>query len=237
MKIIPAIDLHEGKAVQLVGGDFNNQKITVEDVFSLANKFISTGIKRLHIIDLDAAKNVGSNKNLILDLLKRHKLPIEVGGGIRTIELAKEYLDSGAEFVIVGTQAVTNPDFLKELSRTTNKNKIIVCLDYKNGKIVTHGWDIATETSPIDFGKLIEEYCGGFLLTCVDKEGQLKGPDVEYIARARRELKGEIIASGGISSEDDLINLQNAGASGAVIGMALYTGKINLENALKIQKD
>lgn len=228
MKVIPAIDLRNGNAVQLVGGVFGSEQVTISDVDTLADSFVAKGIARLHMIDLDAAKNVGNNFNLITKIAKKYNIEIEVGGGIRSVEKAKAYLDNGVDFVIVGTKAVEDPSFLKTLAAEVGKEHIIVCLDYKNGKVATQGWDVTIDATPIDLGKQMQDFCAGFLLTCIDKEGRMEGPDFEYIKQARNELSGEIIASGGISCDEDLKKLSDCGATGAVVGMALYKGKINL---------
>jgi len=234
MLIIPAIDLKDNNVVQLVGGVFGSEQVVINDFSSVAEKFYNSRIKRLHIIDLNAAKNLGDNLNIIKELLKNKKCPVEVGGGIRSIEKAKQLIKLGADFIIVGTAAVQNTEFLENLSNEIGREKIIVSLDYKNKKVLTHGWDKSSEFSPIEIGKKIENYCGAFLLTCVDKEGQLKGADSDYIKEVVKELNIPIIASGGITSIEDLKNLKKAGAFGVVIGMALYKGNINLKEALKL---
>jgi phosphoribosylformimino-5-aminoimidazole carboxamide ribotide isomerase len=234
MLIIPALDLKDKKCVQLVGGVFGSEQVIIEDVNRVAEEFYKTGIRRLHIIDLNAAKDSGDNLDLIEKLLKNKKAKVEVGGGIRTIQKAKELLELGADYIIVGTAAVKSSEFLKDLANQIGKEKIIVSLDYKDKKVLTHGWDKSTEVSPIEMGIKMRDFCGAFLVTCVNKEGQLKGPDLGYLKQIVKELGVPIIASGGISTLQDLIDLKKAGAFGAVIGMAIYKGNINLHEALKI---
>ncbi|MEK6889762.1 MAG: 1-(5-phosphoribosyl)-5-[(5-phosphoribosylamino)methylideneamino]imidazole-4-carboxamide isomerase [Nanoarchaeota archaeon] len=234
MITIPAIDLKDGKCVQLVGGVFGSEQVVIDDIDSVALNFYNSGIKRLHIIDLNAAKNFGDNTKIIERLLKNKKCEVEVGGGIRTIEKAESLIKNGANYVIVGTSAVNNINFLKELCKKIGKEKIIVSLDYKNRKVLTHGWDESTSLSPIQIAKNMEDYCSAFLMTCVDKEGQLKGPDLEYLPEIIKEIKSPIIASGGISNEQDLFNLKKIGVYGVVVGMALYKGKINLSKVKEI---
>ncbi len=233
MLIIPAIDLKDNKVVQLVGGVFGSEKVIIEDFNSVAEKFYNAGIKRLHIIDLDAAKGIKDNISIIKELLKNKKCEAEVGGGIRTVKKALNIIKLGADYIIVGTAAINNIDFLIELSKKIGKERIIVSLDYKDKKVLTHGWDETTNVSPIEIGKKIKDYCGAFLMTCVDKEGQLKGPDLRYLEEIINELKMPVIASGGITTIEDLKNLKKAGAFGAVIGMAIYKGNINLKEAIK----
>lgn len=234
MLVIPAVDLKDGKTVQLVGGVFGSEQVVIEDISSVAKKFYSAGIKRLHIVDLNSAKGKGDNLEIIKDLLKNKKCEVEVGGGVRSAEKAKELIDYGADYVIIGTAAIKYPGFLKKLAEEIGKERIIVSLDYKNRKVLTNGWDGSIESSPIKLGEGLKEDCGAFLVTCVDKEGQLKGPDLDYLKEINKALGVPIIASGGITSIEDLKQLKEIGIFGAVIGMALYKGKIDLEEALKI---
>jgi len=234
MLVIPAVDLKDGKTVQLVGGVFGSEKVVIEDIFGVVEKFYEAGIKRLHIIDLNATKEIGGdNVEIIKKILNEKKVEVEVGGGIRNAKKAKELLSYGADYVIIGTAAIENLEFLKNLSEEVGKEKIIISLDYKNRKVLTHGWDKETEFSPIEFGKKIQDYCEGILVTCVDKEGQLRGPDTEYLKEIVRELNIPVIASGGITTIEDLKSLKEAGVFGAVIGMAIYKGNINLNEAVK----
>jgi phosphoribosylformimino-5-aminoimidazole carboxamide ribotide isomerase len=234
MIIIPAIDLRGGKCVQLVGGVFGSEEIELDDVGVVAEKFYNAGIKRLHVIDLDAAKSVGDNIPIIKDIISVKNCPVEVGGGIRSIEKAEELIALGADYVIVGTAAVKNIEFLKDLANKIGKEKIIVSLDYKNGKVLTHGWDKSTDKTPVELGRELAPYCGAFLMTFVDNEGQLKGPDVNYLPEIVREVPAPIIASGGVGTMDDLRKLKEIGVYGVVIGMAIYKGKIDLIEALNL---
>jgi len=232
MIVIPAIDLKDGKCVQLVGGVFGSEQVVIDDAHKVVKQFYEAGIKRLHIIDLNAAKKKGDNESIVISLLSQKKCPVEVGGGIRSIIKAKKLITAGADYVIVGTAALQNKKFLEVLSKKIGKDKIIVSLDYKNKKVVTQGWDVSLDKSPIEIGKEIQEYCGAILATCVNMEGQLRGPDTEYLAEIIRELSVPIIASGGISSLKDLQALKEINVFGAVIGMALYKGKIHLKDAI-----
>ena len=234
MIVIPAIDLKDGKCVQLVGGIFGSEQVIINDIDSIVQKFYSVGIKRLHIIDLNAAKGKGDNHPIIQNLLKNKKCEVEVGGGIRDIGKAKSLIKSGADYIIVGTAAIKNPKFLKELAQEIGKEKIIISLDYKDKKVLTDGWDKSTKFSPIEIGKKVKENCESFLLTCVNKEGQMKGPDSNYLKEIVKELDTPIIASGGITSIEDIKKLEEIGIFGVVIGMALYKGNINLKQALNI---
>lgn len=233
MLVIPAVDLKDGKTVQLVGGVFGSEQIVIDDISSVVEKFYNSGIKRLHIVDLNAAKGSGDNMKIIENLLSNKQVDIEIGGGIRSIQKAQELISKGADYVIVGTAAIENPEFLKDLAEEIGREKIIVSLDYKDKKVLTHGWDKTTEMSPLQFGKNFQGYCGGFLFTCVDKEGQLDGPDTEYLEELVRELNVPVIASGGVTTIEDLEKLKAINVFGAVIGMAIYKGNIDLKDAIE----
>lgn len=233
MLIIPAIDLKDGKCVQLVQGVFGSEQVVRDDILEVAQEFYAAGIKRLHVIDLNAAVGKGDNLGVIAQILKKKQCPVEVGGGIRDIDKAKQVIKNGADFVIIGTAGIKDPSFLKGLVKDIGKEKIIVALDYKNRKVLSHGWTKATGSSPIELAIKLKEFCCAFLVTCVDKEGQLKGPDFAYLKELREKVDRPIIASGGISSLDDLKKLKRIGVFGAVIGMALYKGNIDLKKAVK----
>ncbi|MBR9691157.1 1-(5-phosphoribosyl)-5-[(5-phosphoribosylamino)methylideneamino]imidazole-4-carboxamide isomerase [Candidatus Woesearchaeota archaeon] len=236
MLIIPAIDLQDKRCVQLIGGNFSSEEISISDVNAVVRKFESQGAKRLHIIDLNAAKNRGDNLDSIKDIIKNTSVKTEVGGGIRDIRKAFELIKLGADFIIVGTSAISDMNFLKELSSSIGRDRIIVALDYKDKKILTHGWLKSTQLDPIELGKKLQNYCSQFLLTCVDKEGRLQGPDLDYIKTVKKEIDIPLIVSGGISSLEDIKALHDIGIDGAVIGMALYKDRIDLKQAIEIVK-
>lgn len=234
MLIMPALDLKDGKCVQLVGGVSDSEQITINNVLKVAEDFYNAGPDRLHIIDLDAAKNLGDNLELIKKLLKNKKAKIQVGGGIRNLEKARYMLNLGADYIIVGTAAIKNISFLENLNKEFGKEKIIVSLDYKHKKVLTDGWDKSLEYSPLELAIKLKDYCSAILLTCVDNEGKMVGPDLEYLDMLVKKLGCPIIASGGISRIEDLKKLKALGIFGAVIGMALYKGKIELKEAMEL---
>ncbi len=217
MKILPAIDLLNGKCVQLIGGDPNRVLYSC-DPFEKAEEFSKLGA--LWIIDLNAALGNGSNLEIIKKLLKKY--PAFVGGGIRTIEKANELLGAGAEKIIIGTKAVQNPFFIENF----DKEKIIVAFDFKNDRIAIEGWQKQTDFEVKDIGA---KY---YLATNIDKEGKQEGVDFNFVQSILGKLPNMII-SGGISSIEDVQKLKELGVFGVVIGAALYSGKIKLEDLLK----
>ncbi len=216
--IIPSIDLMDGKAVQLRQG--KEKVLERENIFELAEYFGRFG--EVAVIDLDAAMNRGNNNELIKELCK--VVDCRVGGGIRTSERAKEVLGFGAKKIIIGTAA--SREFLSELP----KEKVIVAIDSKGGKVVTHGWEQETENTPEQVVRDLDDLCSGYLYTLVEKEGMMGGGDIDAILNIRSITDNEIIAAGGISSVEEILQLEQVGAS-CQLGMAIYTEKINLEEA------
>ena len=231
MKIFPAIDLKEGKSTRLIGGEFGTERFML-DPYLIAKKFEIQGIERIHIIDLDAAKGVGYNTKVIKNLLDTIKIEKEVGGGIRTIERAKEIISLGADKVIVGTRAIEDENFASELAKEIGKDRIIISLDSRNRKIAIKGWDEITDLDPIEKAKKLEKYCCAFLLTCIEKEGKMERMDIEYFREFVKKIKTPLIASGGVGSLQDIKKLKEAGVYAVVIGTALYLGNFELKDAI-----
>ena len=223
--IIPSIDLMNGKAVQLVQG--KEKKLEVENVLELAKEFSKYG--ELAVIDLDTALEKLDNKeNKIdnIDLIKQicKIADCRVGGGIRTLEKANEMLKAGAKKIIIGTKA--SPDFLKKLP----KERVIVAIDTKDGFVVDKGWTTNTNKTPFQVIKNLEKYCSEFLFTNVNREGLMQGVDFEIIKNIRKSAKNKITVAGGITTIEDIKRLEKLGVN-SQIGMALYTGKIKLDEA------
>jgi len=224
--IFPSIDLMNGKAVQLVQGDPTKKKIEIDDVFNLARKFSSYTIQ---VIDLDAAIGTGNNLDIVKVLCSKFKC--RVGGGIRTVERAKEIIKAGAKKIIVGSAVFKNGGidilFLKMLDKVMGKDKIIIAIDSREGKIVIKGWKESTLINPLRIVKDLEPYCSEFLYTYVDKEGMMQGTDFTTLRKLKAATNNEITAAGGISSIEEINMLERLGVN-SVLGMALYTGKIKL---------
>lgn len=229
MIVIPAVDLLGGRAVQLVGGEVGTEKISLPDPWEVAKKWEMNGAERLHIVDLDAAMGKGDNLPAISKIIDAVDVPIEVGGGIRTTEKAESLLKLGAD-IVVGTRAVTDTAWLRELA-LTYPDRIILALDVKNGKIQLKGWK---ESSPRTLEEVLKETedlrLKGVLHTNVDVEGQNKGINVNATKQFREICSHPIIESGGISSISDIQTLEDIGIEYAVVGMAIYTGAIKPED-------
>jgi phosphoribosyl-AMP cyclohydrolase / phosphoribosyl-ATP pyrophosphohydrolase len=216
--IIPSIDLMDGKAVQLRQG--KEKVLEKENVLELAKYYSRFG--EISVIDLDAAMNKGNNEHLIKEICKHAHC--RVGGGIRTVEKAKRILANGAKQIIIGTAA--DEEVLSKLP----KDKVIVAIDSKQGKITTEGWTKEVNATPEDYVKRFDNLCAGYLYTIVDKEGMMGGTNIEAIKKIRNLTKKTLIAAGGISSIDEIKTLVKMNVS-TQLGMSIYTGVISLEDA------
>jgi phosphoribosylformimino-5-aminoimidazole carboxamide ribotide isomerase len=236
LQLIPAIDLMNGKIVRLSRGDPKTAK--VYDQFGgpvkTAKKWRAEGATKLHIIDLGAAFGTGDNLSVIAEIAESVELPIQVGGGIRTIETAQKLLTMGIKQVILGALAFSNPKAITQIQQKFGTETVIVALDNKDGKIMVEGWKTAT-TSGIKeaLKKFTALKVTTFLVTSITKDGTLSGPDLETLSEACQYPNVEIIAAGGIGSLNDLVALKRVGVEGAVIGKALYEGRFTLKEALK----
>lgn len=238
MIIFPAIDLKEGQCVRLVQGRAADKTVYSNEPAKVALDFVNKGAEWLHIVDLDGAF-LGKPTNLraIEAISNNISIPFQVGGGLRTIEDVRLLLKVGAARVIIGTKAVTSPDFIKKLLDEFGAQQIVLGLDAKNGLVATEGWVNTLEVSAWDFGKQMADLGVKYAVyTDIAKDGLLKGPNFT----ATKEMTTtnlQIIASGGVTSLDDLKRLKEMerdGLVGAIIGKAIYEGKISLEDAIKI---
>lgn len=217
--IVASIDLMDGKAVQLQQG--KTKVLERENVLGLAKYYARFG--EVAVIDLDSALRTGkNNEELIKKICKI--APCRVGGGIRTIEKAKQVLSWGAKKIIIGTAA--SEDFLSKLP----KSRVLVAIDSRDGKITTKGWQEVSQFSTLDYVKRFEDYCCGFLFTIVEREGMLEGTNVEFIKEIASQTKNPITAAGGICSIEEIVELEKNNIN-CQLGMCIYTGKVNLEDA------
>ena len=235
MNIIPAIDLIGGQAVRLVKGDYDKVTVYSDDPAAVAESFERAGAKYLHVVDLDGAKDgTTANFETIKKIIERTDLSVEVGGGIRTLERVRQYIDVGVDRVIIGTAAVTDPDFLSEAVKLYGE-KIVVGVDIKDGFVAIKGWLEISELSCKEFCKKLEDL-GVKTIICTDisKDGMMSGTNRELYRELYDEFELNIIASGGVSSMEDIAVLSNMGLFGAIVGKAIYTGAIELSEAIKL---
>jgi len=220
--IIPCIDLMGGRVVQLVQG--REKVLEMDNPLKMLEKF--KAFPEIQVIDLDAAMGTGSN-DALLELVASRSIA-RVGGGVRTAVRARTLIDQGAYRVIVGTVAFNRP-VLKEIADAVGPERLIIALDSKGGKVVVKGWQEATAFTAEQVLRQLEPYCSGFLCTYVDKEGMLEGTDLDWFRRLRKITKHELTAAGGITTLDEIRELQKLGIH-AALGMAIYTGHLNLHD-------
>jgi phosphoribosylformimino-5-aminoimidazole carboxamide ribotide isomerase len=237
MFIIPAVDIKNGKCVQLVQGKPGTEQVIIENPDVVAQEWESKGAEILHVINLDGAfGNTSKNLEIIEKIIKTVSIPVQLGGGIRTVEDASKLLDIGVEKVILGTMAVENPKNIEELSNEYGSSRTIVALDSKDGKVVVKGWTEKTEKTAPELGVSLEKKgAGGILFTNVDVEGMMNGFNIDPLNKLLNAVDIPVIYSGGVTSLDDVKKLSETNAYGVVIGSALYKGKINFEDTLKYQ--
>lgn len=234
MKLFPAIDLYNGKAVRLYKGDYGNMTVYSENPIEIAHDFESKGIKYIHLVDLEGAKNgTVPNINIIKQIADETQLFCEVGGGIRNINTIETYLNNGIDRVILGTAAVQKPELLKEAIEKYGE-KIAVGVDIKDGFVAINGWIEKTEYTCFAFCEKMQNL-GVKTVICTDisKDGAMKGTNRELYKELSERLSVNITASGGISDINDIKALRELGIYGAIIGKAYYIGAINLEEALE----
>ncbi len=229
MIAIPAVDLKEGRCVQLVGGRPEEARVTLPDPVAVARRWRDRGFRVLHVVDLDAALGSGGNLDLVARLVREVPGELQVGGGVRDDERARTLLELGVDRVIVGTRAVDDPDWLAHLAES-HPGRIVVAADMRDGWILRKGWTEATE---LRVGAFLDGLSAlplaGVLCTDVGREGQVRGIDRGGVEAVLAASSHAVWISGGVTTLDELRFLHRAGAAGAVLGMALYTGALDAD--------
>ena len=227
MIAIPAVDLREGACVQLVGGDYAAERVRLNDPVRVATSWRDRGFTHLHVVDLDAALGRGDNAEVVSAILDLPGLVVTIGGGVRTTEQIARLLDAGADRVVVGTRAIEDPDWLEQTAAQF-PGRLVVAADVRERQVVTRGW---ASGSGRGIGEVLDRLgplpLAGVLVTAVHQEGRLAGPDLALVADCLAGTTLPVIASGGITTMEDLRALHQAGAAAAVLGMALYTGTLD----------
>ena len=235
MIIFPAIDLRGGKCVRLIQGDFDKETVYSDDPQATALKWQGMGAKFLHVVDLDGARK-GSPQNLdaIKKILAAIKIPIEVGGGIRTLDDAEKLLSLGVRRVIFGSVAVENPALVEEAVKKFG-DKIVVGIDARDGIVAVHGWE---KSGNVKVGELAKKIVAAdvktIIYTDISKDGMLSGVNAEIFSELQKFSGAEIIASGGVKSIEDIRALKSAKIAGVIVGKAIYTGALDLKSAIEI---
>lgn len=233
MKIIPAIDLMDGKVVRLYKGDPNQKTVYSDDPVDIAKKWESAGADILHLVDLDATLGIGSNLDIIKKILKSVSIPVEVAGGLRDESLVLEVAKL-SERIVLGTLAFKDKPLLKSLLSELGSEKIVISVDHKDGEIVINGWQKNTGIKLIPaINEFLEMGFTEFLLTNVSRDGTMEGPDLEFLEKACNLSNANVIASGGISNISDVKDVKEKNAFGVILGKALYENKVSIEEAKK----
>jgi phosphoribosylformimino-5-aminoimidazole carboxamide ribotide isomerase len=232
MKVIVAVDIMGGSVVRLVKGDHANKVEYSNDPVETAKKWEAVGADMLHVVDLDAAFSSGSNSELVAKIAEAVRIPVQVAGGIRSLEKAEEML-SIASKVVIGTMAYSEPEIIRKLVKKKNACRIVISIDQIYGMVMVKGWKESTGTTVAD--AISQFHAIGvdeFLLTSIDRDGTLQGPDIKMLTEAA--VHARIIASGGIASIEDVIRIRSAGCSSVIIGKAMYDGKVSIEKVKAI---
>ncbi len=235
MILLPAIDMKDNKCVRLTQGDYSKVKVYSNKLLEVAKKWEDAGAEYLHLVDLDGARSeIIINKDSIEDIIRNIGIPIQIGGGIRTVEKARNLLEMGVERVIVGTIAIENKEILKEMILEFGGDKVVVSIDAKDGYVAVHGWELVSSVNSLDLCHELEEIgVKTIVYTDISKDGMLEGPNFEIYKIISEETSLNIIASGGVSSIADIIKLNEMNIYGCIIGKALYDNRINFKEAMQ----
>ena len=229
MKVIPSIDLMNGNVVRLVRGDPANKVVYSDNPIETARKWEAAGADMLHVVDLDATLRTGINNNeIVFKIIDSVKIPVQVAGGIRSINAINEMLNKNAAKVVLGTIAYKEPDSIRQIAKKKIE-KLVISIDQNNGRVMIDGWREASSYGIVDAINLFMSMgIREFLLTSIDRDGTLNGPDVTTLSLASSFANSLIIASGGISSLEDIIRVRSAGCRSVILGKVVYEGKISI---------
>jgi phosphoribosylformimino-5-aminoimidazole carboxamide ribotide isomerase len=235
MIILPAIDIKDGNCVRLFKGDYSTASKVAENPYDTAKSFADIGATWMHMIDLDGAISAKPvNSDLIIDVAKNTNINVEVGGGIRNMDTIEYYLSRGINRVILGSSAVKNQQFVIDAVKNYG-NQIVIGIDAKNGMVCAEGWTDKSEIHYIDLAKQMEQIgVETIIFTDIDQDGTLAGPNLKQLDDLTHEVSCNIIASGGISNLKDIININSLNVYGSITGKAIYTGDLDLKQALQI---
>ena len=235
MEVIPAIDLKDGACVRLYQGDFEKTTVFSTDPAETALRWQRAGAPRIHVVDLDGSRSgIPANLESIRAIADAVSVPLQVGGGVRTVETAQALLEAGVERVVLGTAAVEDPGLVQELCRRWGRERVVVAVDARKGRVAIRGW---TEDTPVDATDLVKEMAvlgpQRFLYTDISRDGTMTAPNFGAVAAIIQNTGMAIIASGGVTSLADLRRLAQTGAEAAIVGRALYEGSLDLAEAIE----
>ena len=238
MQIWPAIDLRDGKCVRLEQGDYQRETVFGEDPASMARHWVEQGAECLHLVDLDGARSGHvENRASIQAIVKAVSVPCEVGGGIRDVDTIADLLDLGVARLIIGTKALKEPEWFREVCRRF-PGQLILGIDARNGRVATDGWQKASEVSATRLAHdLSQEPIAAIVYTDIATDGMLAGPNLEAMDEMRRAVDVPVIASGGVTTVTDVAQLAQLGMAGCIIGRSLYEGRLSLVEAISMARE
>jgi phosphoribosylformimino-5-aminoimidazole carboxamide ribotide isomerase len=234
-EVIPAVDIKGGKCVRLYQGRADMEKVYFENPVEVAKRWEEEGALRIHVVDLDGAfEGVPKNIRIVEEIVKSVSVPVQFGGGVRTLKALEELFKIGVDRVVVGTVAVEEPELFEEMLKAF-PGRIVVGIDAKGGMVTTRGWVEVSNLSAVELARKMEEKpIWGFVYTDISRDGTLTSPNFEEIERFAGSVKEPVIASGGVARVEDLVKLSKIkGVAGAIVGKALYEGRVNLKEALE----
>ena len=239
MEIIPSIDLKSGRCVRLYQGDYSRETVYSDDPVSVALRWQREGGARLHLVDLDgAAGGQPANLGVIKQIVSGLEIAVQVGGGVRDLAAAEELLENGADRVILGTVAVQEPDLVRRLCDRKGADRVVVAVDARDGVVAVKGWTEATLVRAMELVQRMEELgVRRFLYTDISRDGTLTQPNFEAIGEMVEATSSAILASGGVSSREHVVRLKAIGVEGAILGSALYTGRLSLGEAAQAGRE
>lgn len=233
MQVWPAIDIRGGKCVRLIQGDYSQEKIYGEDPADMADRWISDGAECLHLVDLDGAREgVSVNRSAIRKIVETVKVPCELGGGIRDESTIEDYLQLGLARLVIGTRALTDPEWFQQMTEKF-PNRLVVGIDAREGHVATDGWLKTSEYEPVELAKRYSELpIAGIIYTDISKDGMLAGPNFDAMKEMNNAVTIPVVASGGVTTVDDIRKLSAIKLAGCIIGRSLYEGRMSLADAL-----
>ena len=236
MEVIPAIDLKDEVCVRLYQGDFDRQTVFSTDPLEVAQRWRRAGAQRIHVVDLDGSRDgAPANLNVIASLAEGVDVPLQVGGGIRSLDDAESLLQRGIQRVVLGTAAVEDPSLVEELCRRWGPQSVVVALDSRDGKVAVKGWQEDTPISAVDLAQRMARLgVLRFLYTDISRDGTMTQPNFGAVQAMVNDTGLAVLASGGVSSLDDIRQLTHTGAEGVVLGSALYRGAVDLAQAISV---
>lgn len=232
MIVIPAIDLRAGRVVRLFRGDFAAETVYDDDPVEVAVRFQSEGARRLHIVDLDAARGTGTNRDIVREICRAIAIPVQLGGGLRTLPAVEEALEDGAARAILGTAAALDTAFVEDAVRHFH-DRVVVAVDVRDGRVMTHAWQAEGPRVEEALPALSDAGTPRFLVTSIRMDGTMDGPDLDLYRLVLGLTERPAIASGGVRVADDVRELRDLGLEAAVVGKALYSGTLRLEEVVR----